>query len=76
MPQDTIHEAVRNHYGAIARSVGEQNATSCCGPSASSCDSAAESECGGAQFYNAELLEGLPVDVTGLSMGCGGTQFA
>jgi SAM-dependent methyltransferase len=75
MSEDTIHEAVRNHYGAIARSVGEQETTSCCGPAASTasscCGGAAESETGGARFYNAELLEGLPVNVTGLSMGCG-----
>ena len=75
MSQDPIHEAVRNHYGAIARSMDEQKAASCCGPSPaeSSCcgDGAADNECGGSRFYDAQLLEGLPVDVTGLSMGCG-----
>ncbi|HVO43499.1 MAG TPA: arsenite methyltransferase [Aggregatilineales bacterium] len=75
MSQDTIHDAVRNHYGAIARSAGEPQAASCCGPSstASSCggDSMTDGECGGARFYDMQLLEGLPVDVKGLSLGCG-----
>src|SRR5512142_3350417 len=75
MSNDPIHEAVRNHYGAIARSVGQQPVASCCGPSTSSscCGSSAAdtSECGGSRFYDMQLLEGLPIDVTGLSMGCG-----
>ncbi len=78
MSNDPIHEAVRNHYGAIARAVGQQTqpTTSCCGPtsvSSSCCGSSAvdTSECGGSRYYDMQLLEGLPVDVTGLSMGCG-----
>lgn len=56
-----VHEVVQERYGAIAL-----NGTSCCGPS--DC-------CGGAPnaslLYEDELLDGLPVDVTGLSLGCG-----
>jgi SAM-dependent methyltransferase len=58
---DTIHEVVRERYGAIASGQSE----SCCGPDC----------CGGSsqevRLYDSALLEGLPVDVTGLSLGCG-----
>jgi arsenite methyltransferase len=56
MSQDTIHEVVRQRYGSIAASGG-----SCCGE-ACGCNT---------QLYDNSLLEGLPVDVTGLSLGCG-----
>lgn len=56
-----IHEVVQGRYGAIAENHG-----SCCGP---------EEGCGSgsnAQFlYGEESIAGLPVDVTGLSLGCG-----
>ncbi|MCC7447968.1 MAG: arsenite methyltransferase [Anaerolineae bacterium] len=72
MAQESIHEVVRNHYGAIARSMDDNSvqADSCCGPSNTCCgDSAAGSA--NTQLYDMSLLEGLPVDVTGLSLGCG-----
>lgn len=82
MEQDTIHEAVRNRYGAIARSVDtETKAANCCGTNAQStdcCGSSAQGESGcgcNSNLYSNSMLEGLPVDVTGLSLGCGGTQF-
>lgn len=78
MTQDTIHEIVRNRYGAIARSVDlGAKASDCCGTndqSASCCGSAAQSESGcgcSSDLYSETMLEGLPVDVTGLSLGCG-----
>jgi SAM-dependent methyltransferase len=56
---DTVHEVIKERYGAIAS--GKSN--SCCGDSA---------DCGcNVQLYDDRLLEGLPVDVTGLSLGCG-----
>lgn len=60
---DPIHRAVRDHYAAIAAS----RATSCCSPSADA------SDCCGDQsaLYDPDLLADLPVDVTGLSLGCG-----
>jgi len=58
-----VHEVVQERYGAIA--LGTQS--SCCGPDAGCCGDEASSS----QLYNAELLEGLPVDVTNLSLGCG-----
>jgi arsenite methyltransferase len=58
-----VHEVVQEHYGAIA--LGTQS--SCCGPDAGCCGDDASS----AQLYNVELLAGLPVDVTNLSLGCG-----
>jgi arsenite methyltransferase len=66
-----IHEAVQEHYGAIARSLNvvQPAAASCCGdttaPAASDCS------CNSSALYDASLLEGLPADVTGLSLGCG-----
>jgi arsenite methyltransferase len=65
-----IHDVVRERYGAIAETRG----ASCCAPTDASsdgcCGSDAESGCG-PQLYDNALLEGLPVDVTGLSLGCG-----
>jgi arsenite methyltransferase len=68
---DNIHEAVQEHYGAIARSLNvvQPSAASCCGnaeaPAASACS------CNSSALYDPALLEGLPVDVIGLSLGCG-----
>jgi arsenite methyltransferase len=56
-----IHEAVQERYGTIAKS-----RTSCCGPSGC-CDNSVNAS----MIYDAELLDGLPADVTGLSLGCG-----
>jgi SAM-dependent methyltransferase len=56
-----IHEIVQERYGAIAKKGG-----SCCG-SSGCCDEASNA----GQLYNADLLDGLPADVTGLSLGCG-----
>lgn len=56
MSQDTIHNVVRERYGSIAANGG-----SCCGD-----------DCGcNTQLYDDQLLADLPVDVTGLSLGCG-----
>jgi SAM-dependent methyltransferase len=66
---NTIHEALREHYGAIARSqqlpVIQQAASGCCGPEAK------VAACCSSKLYDEALLEGLPQDVTGLSLGCG-----
>jgi len=64
----TIHQSVQRHYGAIAEQVPviQPSAASCCG------DSSAGGGCAcSADLYDPSLLEGLPVDVTGLSLGCG-----
>ena len=68
---ETIHAAVREHYGAIARRTLPDadlalTAAVCCGDS-----SAAESCDCGPQLYDDALIDGLPEDVTGLSLGCG-----
>ncbi|NDJ77687.1 MAG: arsenite methyltransferase [Chloroflexi bacterium] len=55
MTQD-IHEAVQERYGELAR----EEKSCCC-----------KSESASAKLYDSTMLEGLPVDVTGLSLGCG-----
>lgn len=73
MSEHTIHEAVRERYGAIARSAGSAAASRCCTSSsgASSCCGDSGSCGASATLYDDQLLAGLPVDVTGLSLGCG-----
>lgn len=70
MTQDnnTIHNAVREHYSTIARFADaiELTPASCCDTSSSTADCGCSSN-----LYDGELLEGLPVDATGLSLGCG-----
>lgn len=66
--ENTIHDAVRDRYGAIARSMDnlvQLSAASCCGDSADSCG------CKPVTLYDAGLLDGLPESVTNLSLGCG-----
>jgi SAM-dependent methyltransferase len=65
---DQVHSAIQEHYGALADSLNviQPSAASCCGGSEKAGD------CGcSAKLYDDRLLEGLPVDVTGLSLGCG-----
>jgi hypothetical protein len=66
---DTIHDSVREHYGAIARSldVVQPAAASCCGDAPTS--AGGECGCSSSALHDASLLEGLPADVTGLSLG-------
>mgnify|MGYP001423261616 CR=1 FL=1 len=54
-----IHESVREHYAAQARS-----GSSCCGDSSSCCDSKNT-------LYPIELLTSMPDDVASFSLGCG-----
>jgi SAM-dependent methyltransferase len=54
-----IHEVVKERYGAIASG----KSASCCGD---------DDGCGCSNnLYEAQLLEGLPADVTNISLGCG-----
>jgi arsenite methyltransferase len=57
-----IHDTVRERYGAIAS--GKQS--SCCGANEQSTEC-----CTTNQLYATALLDGLPVDVTSISLGCG-----
>jgi arsenite methyltransferase len=64
MTDTILQTAVRDKYGAIARSVG---ATGCCGPSAC---------CGGGDpittgLYSEAETQGLPADAVAVSLGCG-----
>lgn len=51
-----VHNVVKERYGNIASGASE----SCCGD-----------DCCNAPLYDASLISDLPVDVTGLSLGCG-----
>lgn len=65
-----IHDAVKEHYGAIASG----QTSSCCGPASDCCDGSSDccdTASPNTMLYDSTLLEGLPVDVTGLSLGCG-----
>ncbi len=68
MSQDNvqIHDYVRERYGAIARS----QTSSCCSTTSSASCCSADEGCG-TPLYDAKLVEGLPAEVTELSLGCG-----
>lgn len=59
MTATEVHSAVQAHYGAIATSGG-----SCCGSGDDGCGAPV-------QLYDTALVADLPVEVTGLSLGCG-----
>jgi arsenite methyltransferase len=63
MADDRVQEAVREKYGAIAKSVGQ---TGCCGPAPCGGDDPITSDL----YSNAET-EGLPADAVAVSLGCG-----
>jgi len=74
---DKIHEVVQNHYAAFARQIKVMQPAQvpcCSGPSNVSEVNVTptSAECGcNSKLYDPTLLEGLPYDVTGLSLGCG-----
>jgi arsenite methyltransferase len=53
MEATTIHEAVREHYGELART-----SNSCCAS-------------GSSTLYDENLIQAVPTDVSGFSLGCG-----
>src|SRR2546426_746585 len=63
MPDAHIHDAVREKYGAIARSVGK---TGCCGPVACGCGDPISSN-----LYSDHETQDLPADAVAASLGCG-----
>lgn len=63
---ETIHAAVQKRYGAIAQRTLDTSQSACC--AGDSVD--AECSCN-SKLYSPDMLVGLPVDVTGLSLGCG-----
>ncbi len=65
---EAIYEAVQDRYGRIATDFTPQTAASCCDESTVCCDETAVTF--GAGLYEVDL-DNLPVDVTGLSLGCG-----
>jgi arsenite methyltransferase len=55
MEATTVHEAVREHYGELART-----SSSCCG-----------SNTGNSTLYDEALIQSVPSDISGFSLGCG-----
>lgn len=62
MTQPTIHEAVREKYGAVARS----RSKSCCSPSTTSCCDPITTD-----LYSDAETAGLPSEAVAVSLGCG-----
>jgi len=62
----TLHDRIRQLYGTIAASATDSTAASCCSTPSSDCGCNSNST-----LYDVQLLEGLPADVTNLSLGCG-----
>jgi arsenite methyltransferase len=63
MSTTNVHDAVREKYGDIARSVGKDG---CCGPSSCGCGDPITSN-----LYSASETAGLPSDAVAASLGCG-----
>ena len=63
MPELSLPDAVRQKYGAIAKSVG---AKSCCGPAACGCGDPISSN-----LYSERETAGLPAGAVAASLGCG-----
>ncbi len=67
----TIHAAVREHYGALARhSQADPDLSLTAAPCCESTSASADCGCT-SKLYDDALLDGLPDSVTGLSLGCG-----
>ena len=63
MPTSQVHDAVREKYGEIARSVGKGG---CCGPSSCGCGDPITSN-----LYSDSETNDLPADAVAVSLGCG-----
>src|SRR2546428_13694948 len=63
MPDAQIRNAVREKYGAIARSVGKAG---CCGPVACGCGDAINSN-----LYSEHETQDLPAGAVAAALGCG-----
>jgi arsenite methyltransferase len=63
MADTSVQDAVREKYGAIARSAGAQG---CCGPAACGCGDPITSD-----LYSAAETRDLPAEAVAVSLGCG-----
>jgi len=63
MSTSQVHDAVREKYGEIARSVGKGG---CCGPSSCGCGDPITSN-----LYSESETNDLPADAVAVSLGCG-----
>ena len=65
--QTDIKQAVKDHYGQVARRAAGSEATSCCGPAPSPEDTTG----GAADLYSPAALVDLPDAATAAAAGCG-----
>jgi arsenite methyltransferase len=61
---ENVQQAVKEKYGAIAKSVGSEGG--CCGPSACGCSDPVT-----ANLYSEDETNGLPQEAVAVSLGCG-----
>ncbi|HJS75182.1 MAG TPA: arsenite methyltransferase [Vicinamibacteria bacterium] len=61
---ENVQQAVKEKYGAIAKSVGSEGG--CCGPSACGCSDPVT-----ANLYSEDETNGLPKEAVAVSLGCG-----
>jgi len=70
-----VRSEVRDHYGRIAAEFTEQGNASCCDPAESSCGCSSDMDQTAINFvsklYETPDVQSLPLEVTGLSLGCG-----
>ena len=67
---EEIRSAVRQRYGQIAQDFSPEGGAACCGPS-DCCGDSAQALVSVQSLYETPDVGELPVDVTGLSLGCG-----
>ena len=63
MSETNIHEAVKERYGAIARSAGQ---ASCCGPT---CCGGGDKDVISSDLYSADETQGLPAEAVSAFSG-------
>ncbi len=69
---NAIRETVRRYYAGLVNSFGVPEGKKEADTPSTCCDTSAGADCGcNAKLYDEQMLEELPFEVTGLSLGCG-----
>ena len=67
---EEIRSAVRQRYGQIAQEFNPDQGAACCGPS-DCCGDTSSAMVSVQSLYETPDVAELPLDVTGISLGCG-----